>query len=155
MAPDAGQWTVRFVSDREMRRLSATYRHKDKTTDVLTFMGDYPPAADRGFTLEPEAPDGFPNLPTWEGFEGAGGALGDVVISVPTARRQAAERGHSVDRELKILLLHGLLHCLGYDHEVDDGTMERKEDALRHRFAIEIADDRKVDNRPARLEEAV
>ena len=132
VAPDADELTVRFVSDREMRRLSAEYRQKDKTTDVLTFVGDHPPAEDRGFTPT-DGSETFPDLPYDEG----GGFLGDVVISVPTARRQAAERGHSVERELKILLLHGLLHCLGYDHEVDDGTMERKEADLRRRLGIE------------------
>ena len=57
--------------------------------------------------------------------------LGDVLISVPTARRQAEDRGHPAERELKVLLLHGLLHCLGYDHETDQGEMERLERRLR------------------------
>ena len=60
-------------------------------------------------------------------FPGADGHLGDVLISVPTARRQAAARGVSAERELKVLLLHGVLHCLGYDHETDRGTMHRLE----------------------------
>ena len=50
---------------------------------------------------------------------------------MPTARRQAAEAGHGVDRELKTLLLHGVLHCLGHDHETDQGEMERLERRLR------------------------
>ena len=57
--------------------------------------------------------------------------MGDILISVPTARRQAAEAGHPVEREIRILLLHGLLHCMGYDHETDDGAMERLERKLR------------------------
>jgi len=64
-------------------------------------------------------------------FPGEDGHLGDILISVPTARRQAAEAGHGVDRELKVLLLHGILHCLGHDHETDDGAMERLERRLR------------------------
>ena len=151
LAPAARELTVRFVSDREMRRLSADYRGKDRTTDVLTFMGDYPPPEDRGFRAATPSPedsgdDGFPVMAEAGCAEGdgesfpVGGFLGDVVISVPTARRQASERGHSVERELRILLLHGLLHCLGYDHEVDDGTMERKEDELRRRLGIEPGD---------------
>lgn len=146
LAPDAAELSVRFVSDREMRRLNMGYRHKDKSTDVLSFVGDYPPAEDRGFVADApapsnddiswpmpdhESPEGVPDLFADSGF------LGDVVISVPTARRQAAARGHSVEREIRILLLHGLLHCLGYDHEVDDGTMERKEMQLRARLGIE------------------
>jgi len=64
-------------------------------------------------------------------FPGEGEHVGDILISVPTARRQAAAAGHPVERELKVLLLHGLLHCMGYDHETDDGTMERLERRLR------------------------
>lgn len=107
----AASVTIRFVSDREMRRLSSTFRHLDKTTDVLSFPGG------------PEA-DAAGDVPY----------LGDVVVSVPTARRQAAERGHGVEHELRVLMLHGLLHCLGHDHETDDGAMERLERRLRRRW---------------------
>ncbi|NJL27180.1 MAG: rRNA maturation RNase YbeY [Thermoanaerobaculia bacterium] len=103
--PAAESFAVRFISDREMTRLNSTYRHKHGPTDVLSFPGD-----------------------------GAEGHLGDVAISVPTARRQATELGHAVERELRVLLLHGVLHCLGYDHEQDDGTMERLEARLRRRW---------------------
>jgi rRNA maturation RNase YbeY len=106
IAPAADSFAVRFTSDREMRRLNFAYRGKDKTTDVLS----------------------FPGVPTPDGNH-----LGDVVIAVPTARRQAAEHGHDVARELRTLLLHGVLHCLGHDHETDDGTMERLERRLRRR----------------------
>lgn len=80
---------------------------------------------------------------TWRGkdkttdvlsFPGEDGHLGDILISVPTARRQAEAAGHPVERELKILLLHGVLHCLGYDHETDQGEMERLERRLRRRW---------------------
>jgi len=64
-------------------------------------------------------------------FPGEEGHLGDILIALPTARRQAAAAGHSVERELRLLLLHGVLHCLGYDHETDDGAMERLERRLR------------------------
>ncbi len=73
-------------------------------------------------------------------FPGEEGHLGDVLISVPTARRQAAEAGHGVDRELKVLLLHGVLHCLGYDHETDQGEMERLERRLRRTWIREEND---------------
>lgn len=100
-------FVVRFVSDREMRQLNRIYRGRDVPTDVLSFPGD-------------------------EDVEGH--HAGDVIVSVPTARRQAESAGHAVERELKILILHGLLHCLGLDHETDDGTMERREKALRRRW---------------------
>lgn len=99
---------VRFASDREVQRMNRVYRGKDKPTDVLSFPGG---------SGEP-APEGIRHL-------------GDVLISIPTARRQAEDRGHPAERELKVLLLHGLLHCLGYDHEADQGEMERLERRLR------------------------
>lgn len=107
VAPEADSLAVRFTSDREMRRLNRTYRGRDDPTDVLSFPGE-------------ETRDGR--------------HLGDVVISVPTARRQAEAAGHTVARELRVLLLHGVLHCLGHDHETDDGTMERLEAELSERW---------------------
>lgn len=86
--------SVALVGDDEMRRLNATYRHKDRTTDVLAFSQREGEHADAASAL-----------------------LGDVVISLPVATRQASERGHPVARELAELLVHGILHLLGYDHE--------------------------------------
>jgi len=67
-------------------------------------------------------------------FPGDGAHLGDILISVPQARRQAAAAGRDPAREIQVLLLHGLLHCLGHDHEVDGGEMERLERQLRRRW---------------------
>jgi len=101
LAPAARSLGVRFCGDREMRRVNRQFRGMDKTTDVLSFPGD------------------------------AEEHLGDVLISVPVARSQAAVAHHAPDREIRILLLHGVLHCLGYDHETDQGEMERLERRLR------------------------
>ena len=106
LAPAAGSLGARFVGDREMRRVNRQFRAKDQTTDVLSFPGD-------------------------AGDDDGDDHLGDLLISVPAARRQAAAAGHSVERELKVLLLHGVLHCLGHDHETDGGEMERLERRLR------------------------
>lgn len=95
---------VRFAGDRAMRRANREFRGKDETTDVLSFPG------------------------------GGGGHLGDVLVSVPQARRQAAAAGRDPEREIQVLLLHGVLHCLGHDHEVDGGEMERLERRLRRRW---------------------
>lgn len=110
---------VRFAGDRAMRRFNREFRGKDQTTDVLSFPGDAGAGA------------GVPGAP---GAPGDAGHLGDIVISVPAARRQAAAAGHDTEREIRILLLHGVLHCLGHDHEVDGGEMERLERQLRRRW---------------------
>jgi probable rRNA maturation factor len=91
--------------DGAVRTLNARYRGKDKATDVLSFPGP-------------------------GGSEG----LGDIVISVETAERNARDLGRTLAQELDILALHGFLHVLGYDHETDDGTMERTERRLRRRL---------------------
>lgn len=107
LAPKAASLVVRFTGDTAIRRLNRLYRDKDVPTDVLSFPGEVTPEGDH---------------------------LGDVVISVPAALRQAEAGGHSPQRELKVLLLHGLLHCLGHDHETDEGRMERLERQLRRRW---------------------
>jgi probable rRNA maturation factor len=111
-ANDAGV-TVAFVSDRAMRELNRRWRGKVGTTDVLSF---------------PAAQDEF------EKAEGV--TLGDVVISVEQAARQASEHGLSFEDEVKQLILHGLLHLCGYDHETDNGEMNRLELRLRRRLGI-------------------
>lgn len=102
---------VSFVSDEEIHALNAQYRHKDKPTDVLSF------AQDEGEPFPPEAfsPEAF--------SLGANGAastrvLGDVVISIETAQRQADERAHSLEHEVRFLCVHGTLHLQGFDHMV-------------------------------------
>lgn len=105
--------TVAFVSDRAMRELNHRWRGKRGTTDVLSF-----PAEQE----------------TWEQVEGR--MLGDVVISVEQATRQAAENGLTFDEEIAQLILHGLLHLCGYDHERDAGEMNALELRLRRRLGI-------------------
>ncbi|HTR36499.1 MAG TPA: rRNA maturation RNase YbeY [Bryobacteraceae bacterium] len=92
-----------LISDSdEVRRLNRDFRKKDYATDVLSF-----PAA------------------------GAAGFLGDIAISFEQARQQASEYGHTVGQEIEILMLHGLLHLLGMDHETDHGRMARAENKWR------------------------
>ena len=101
-----GSMTVAIVPDARVRALNREYRRTDAATDVLSF-----PSGERGF-------------------------LGDVVIAGGVARRQAGEAGHSLQTELRVLALHGLLHLLGYDHERDDGRMARLERRLRRRGGL-------------------
>lgn len=89
-----------------MRALNRRYRGKDASTDVLSF-----PA-------------------------GHGALLGDIVVSVPYAARQARRRGDRTGREIERLLVHGYLHLLGYDHETDDGQMDALETKLKRRLGL-------------------
>jgi probable rRNA maturation factor len=93
--------SVLLCGDRRMRTLNRRFRRVDRPTDVLSFP-----------SLEESSSSSSP-------------FLGDLVIDVPYAARQARRRGHAVAWEVRILLAHGLLHLLGYDHETDDGTMFR------------------------------
>jgi probable rRNA maturation factor len=113
-----GDVSVLLTGDREIRRLNREFRHADKATDVLSF----PACRPSGSTVR---------------GEGSGSELaGDVAISVQTAARQAKDAGHALFVELQILLLHGVLHLAGFDHETDRGEMARKEAALRRRFGL-------------------
>lgn len=103
--------TITFIRDRAMRQLNRDYRYTDKPTDVLAFayhecMSDNEPDQNPGF-------------------------LGDVIISVETAARYADEQSISFETEINWLVIHGLLHLAGYDHETDNGEMRRLERRLR------------------------
>jgi probable rRNA maturation factor len=105
--------SVSLVRDDEIRDLNRRYRHKDRHTDVLAF------------ALREGA------------FAAVGNALGDVVISLETAARQAREHGGALVDEVDRLLVHGLLHLAGYDHEVsprEERRMHRKEREVRARL---------------------
>ena len=100
-----GSVALVLTGDRVVHDLNLRYRGKDKPTDVLSFEG---PGGEAG--------------------------LGDIVISVDTAARNARGLGRTLPQELDVLALHGFLHVLGYDHEADDGTMDRLEARLRRRL---------------------
>ena len=98
--------TIAFVSDSKIRTLNKTFRGIDKPTDVLSFPAD-------------------------EGNE-----LGHIAISVETAARQAKENGLTLTGEIAQLILHGLLHLSGYDHETDNGEMNKEELRLRKKLRL-------------------
>jgi probable rRNA maturation factor len=105
-----GEFSVLLTGDERLRALNLQFRGQDKATDVLS----------------------FPALPE----AAKGGHGGDLAISLETALVQAAAYGHTLQMEVKILILHGLLHLAGYDHERDQGQMRRRETRLRKRFAL-------------------
>ncbi len=97
-----------LTTDEEIKELNKTYRQKDQPTDVLSF------------PLE-----NIPGMP-----------LGSIVISIDTAKKGAKEFSHSVEDEIKLLFIHGLLHLLGYDHETDNGEMRAKEEQIIKKFNL-------------------
>jgi probable rRNA maturation factor len=101
-----GEVNVRITSNRELRKLNRLFRRKDKPTDVLSF------------------PSAMPGL------------AGDIAISAEIAAANAADIGHSTETELKVLILHGLLHLAGYDHETDNGEMQARETKLRQQLGL-------------------
>ena len=108
-----GRVDVLLSTDAELRRLNRSFRGKDEATDVLSF---------------PAEP--IPGLPSEHQ------RAGDLAVSLETAARQAEEHGHSLATELRVLLLHGLLHLQGLDHEADTGEMAARERTLRGRFRL-------------------
>ena len=118
-------FNVCLMDDAAIRQLNARYRGKHVATDVLSFPWNE--------AVRPSRPvRRVPSAARWQG--GITGFLGDVAISVETARRQAAREGHSTLNEIRWLVLHGVLHLLGYDHERDDGEMVALELSLREQL---------------------
>jgi probable rRNA maturation factor len=108
-----GAVTIQLISDRTMARLNERFRKKHGTTDVLSFPGS--------------------------GERPAHGSeyVGDIAISPETARRNARRFSRSLPAELQILILHGMIHLAGYDHEIDHGEMNRLERRLRKRLGVD------------------
>ena len=109
---DGRDCSIALISDRRMKELNRFFRGKDSTTDVLSF---------------PHESDEFDLDET---------NLGDIVISVEQAQRQAEENKLTLENEIKQLILHGLLHLCGYDHETDNGEMNKRELSLRRKLKI-------------------
>jgi probable rRNA maturation factor len=107
--------SIALVDDDAMKSLNKKFRHKSKTTDVLTF-----PADDS--YVDPKR---------------RGRPLGDIVISIDQAKRQAHDEGHSLATEIRYLILHGVLHALGYDHETDKGEMNALEEEVRSAVGLD------------------
>lgn len=104
----SGEVTILLCDDIRIKGLNKSFRGKSKATDVLSF-----PAG-----------------------ENAEGIVGDLAVSVATAARQAAEQGHTLEQELRILILHGMLHLAGFDHEADTGQMRHRETELRVKLKL-------------------
>jgi len=117
---DNAEVSVSFVSNNEIRLLNKNYRNKDRVTDVLSF-----PLME-GDSVEKNPETGYI-------------LLGDIVISLETAVKQAANYGHSLEREIGFLTVHSMLHLLGYDHEsspLDERIMREKEESVLEKLGI-------------------
>ena len=121
------------TTDRELQRLNWEFRGKDKTTDVLSFPEANAPFG-RGSVSGVRK--GQSPLPDGRGSVSGSRRLGDIAVSVGRARAQAREFGHSVEREIQILMLHGVLHLMGMDHESDRGKMARAELRWRRKLGL-------------------
>jgi probable rRNA maturation factor len=108
---EASDVSIIFVSDSAIRKLNKQFRGKDSATDVLSF---------------PTEPEQFENP----------SSLGEIVIAIDRAAAQAKENGLTLQTEIEQLILHGLLHLCGYDHETDNGEMNRLELKLRKKLGI-------------------
>jgi len=119
--PDNGV-TIRLISDEAMARLNGSFRGKHGPTDVLSF-----PAQPARVRRSVKSPLSTKKSATY---------LGDIAISPQTARRNARLMARSFPTELRILILHGMIHLAGYDHESDNGEMLRLERRLRRKLGL-------------------
>ena len=119
--------SIAITNDREIRELNKVFRHRDRATDVLAFAMREEPLG----TARPAPAEVL-----------AGEMLGDVVVSVETARRQANQRRRPLDAEMRLLLAHGLLHLVGYDHQSDaeEAIMTAETERLCRAAHVEVAD---------------
>jgi len=129
ISPDAA--TVCLVTNAQIARWNRTYRGKAKPTDVLSF------PAEAAATKKHTVGRGKPSLSRRYSPSRNGSYLGDIAIAPAVARRNARESGRAFEDEMRVLMLHGLLHLLGYDHESDGGQMERLELRLRRQLGIQ------------------
>jgi probable rRNA maturation factor len=117
---DGSEITVALVSDADIARWNEAYRKKKGPTDVLSF----------------PAVSGASRRAAGARGRKAGEILGDIAIAPETAERYAKKSGRSLPTEIRVLMLHGVLHLMGYDHESDNGQMNRIERRLRRRLGI-------------------
>ena len=133
LAPDS--LTVCLVTDAEIARWNRAYRGKPKPTDVLSF-----PAGDdlrkRGKSRRPDARGRASVSVSSASSSSPAAYLGDIAIAPAVALRNARRFGRTFDDEMRILILHGILHLMGYDHETDTGEMDRREQRLRRALGL-------------------
>jgi probable rRNA maturation factor len=132
LTPDS--LTVCLVTNAEIARWNRAYRGKPRPTDVLSFpSGETPASNGRARSARPRrrrSSASFASSPSSASY------LGDIAIAPGVARRNARRFGRTFDDEMRILILHGMLHLMGYDHETDTGQMDRREQRLRRALGL-------------------
>jgi probable rRNA maturation factor len=132
--------TVALVTDSQIARWNRAYRGKNRPTDVLSFPADgsdAEPATRRKHRQPRRARATRISASTAASASGSAPEyLGDIAIAPAVARRNALRFGRAFDHEMRILILHGILHLLGYDHETDSGEMDRRENRLRRDLGL-------------------
>jgi probable rRNA maturation factor len=133
--------TVCLVSEAQIARMNEAFRKKKGPTDVLSFPADrqhriFASRRKRIYTEGRENTKGTEKSRGKQESRPAERYLGDIAIAPETARRYAKKNGRSLSSELRVLILHGVLHLLGYDHETDRGEMDRIERRMRRRFGL-------------------
>jgi probable rRNA maturation factor len=121
--------TIALVSDTEMKRWNRAFRGKNRPTDVLSFPTDDPARKQQKAGTKRARPAKFT-------ARDADSYLGDIAIAPVVARTNARRFGRTFTGEMRILILHGILHLMGYDHETDDGQMDRREVRLRRELGL-------------------
>jgi probable rRNA maturation factor len=125
----AGALTVALVSDTEMKRWNRAFRGKNRPTDVLSFpLDDSPKPKSKSPRRSRRGKQ--------SASRSAGLYLGDIAIAPAVARSNASRFGRTFPDEMRILILHGILHLIGYDHETDEGQMDRRENRLRRELGL-------------------
>ncbi len=126
-------FAVCLVTDAEIARWNRAYRGKSGPTDVLSFATNVPKTKRRHGRKGRVRKD---DLLDAAAANHSAQYIGDIAIAPAVAKRNASRFGRTFDDEMRILILHGILHLMGYDHEVDDGQMERRENKLRRELRL-------------------
>ncbi|HXJ17861.1 MAG TPA: rRNA maturation RNase YbeY [Candidatus Polarisedimenticolia bacterium] len=129
----AGSFTICLVTNAEIARWNRAYRHKRGPTDVLSFPADAKREKSGRTTKYGSPPARGRRLPP---FASSASYLGDIAIAPAVARRNARRFGRTFADEMRILIVHGILHLMGYDHETDTGQMDRRERRLRRALGL-------------------
>jgi probable rRNA maturation factor len=132
----SNSFTVCLVTNAEMAKWNRAYRHKDGPTDVLSFPAEAESTRSNNRKTPRQSGRRLSGNGSTPDSESRRYYLGDIAIAPAVARRNARRFGRTFSQEMRILILHGMLHLMGYDHETDSGQMDRRERRLRWQLGL-------------------